>query len=69
MGEIKIFPNKNGTFMIYQSFKRGNHKYHIINNGPYEVKKIGKFRMWLRQIFGLDNPKDGIIYELKEEKR
>jgi len=63
MSEVKIHLRKDGTFITHQEFSINGQKYHIVNEGPYEIRNIGKLRMRLRKMFRLKNEKGGIVYE------
>jgi hypothetical protein len=55
--------DKHGIVTTRQDFEVNGGVWHIINEGPFEIKKIGKFRMKIREIMGLKNPSRGIYYE------
>jgi methyl coenzyme M reductase subunit C len=64
MSEIKIVGiDKHGIITTRQDFKVNEEDYCITNQGPFEVKNIGKFRMKVRKVMGRKNPDKGIYYE------
>jgi len=66
---MKTYLKPDGTFRKEQKVKIGNQDYFIINEGPYLVKEISRFRMFLRNLFHLKNPRGGFEYETKGKKR
>jgi len=66
MIDLKIVSYKDGIFITRQDFEVNGRKYYIVNEGPYEVRKINKLRMRLRGFFGLKNPANGVVYETKK---
>jgi len=63
MIDLKLVSCKDGVFVVHQEFEVKGNRYYIINEGPYEVKKISAFGMRIRKVFGLKNPKNGVVYE------
>jgi hypothetical protein len=68
MSDLKIYPNPDGTLTTLQTFQVQGERYFIINGGPYRVKKISRLHMKLRTLLHLKNPKNGVIYEVKNRE-